>query len=246
MKKYIVPLLLLLIISGCSKPKVEIKSIDELLSKHFEAIGAEALKNAQTLIHRDEITQSPDGKAVTQIEILAKKPNLYFFKSVENGETVVLGQNKRVNYAYIMKEYRERPAEITFTAFNSYAYGFASVLYAQMNNWKIELTGKENFNGKELYRIKVIRPSSGDNGKDNVFIYDIDAETFLVFRMINGGATQFYTEYKEVKGVKYASIITSDYDGVKSENYFKGTIKEFNINGELPDLLFDPDQFKGK
>lgn len=246
MRKYLIPVLAIILLTACSKPREQVNSLDELLAKHFAAIGATNLKNSQSILHRDIISLTPDGKAGTSIEVLVKKPNNYFFKSIENGDTVIFANNNQINWAFIQKEYKERPSEKNGNTFNMYAYGFASLLFGKMNNWTMEFTGKEFFNGKELYRIKVIQPESGESVRDSVYLYDLDPDTSLILRMTNGGLTQYYFDYKEVKGVKYASKVSSDYEGIKGENYFSGTIIEFKLDAELPDQLFEPGLLKNR
>lgn len=242
MKKLLFPLLVLVVLSSCTKKQETVSNIDELLAKHFDAIGADILKNCQTVMHRDRISISPDNNAYTEIEVFAKKPNSYFFKSVDNGDTVVMANNSRNSWIYIQGEYKEREPEKGKNSFNMYAYGFASLLFGKMNNWSMEYTGRESFNGKELYRVKVIQPEMGESGRDSLYIYDIDPDDFLIVRMTNGGATQYYSDYKTEKGVKYASKVSSDFEGVKTEGYFRGTILEFKIDAELPDQLFEPER----
>ena len=246
MKKILFPIFLIIALSSCSKKQETVNNLDELLARHFDAIGAEKLKNSQTILHRDRISLSSDNNAFTEIEVFARKPNYYFFKSVDNGDTLIVANNAKVNWIYSSGEYKEREAEKGNNSFNMYAYGFASLLFGKMNNWAMEYTGRESFNGKDLYRIKVIQPEMGETGRDSVYIYDIDPENFLIMRMTNGGATQYYTEYKEEKGIKYASKVSSDYEGVKSEGYFRGSILEFKVDIELPDQLFEPERFRIK
>jgi len=239
MKKLALSVLTLMLIS-CSTKKETINNLDELLAKHFEASGANKLKFTQSLLHRDKLLFSKDGKECTLIEVRVRKPNMYYYKAIEAEDTLIYANNSKYNWIYSQGEYNQRPTESYSNNYNMYAYGFSALFFSSLNNWKMEYQGKEKFNNKELYRVKVIQLESGNTGRDSVYYYDIDPDTYLIARVVNNGTAQYFSDYKEVKGIKYASRISSDYKENNGESFFLGTIEEFQIDPELPDILFEP------
>ncbi len=241
MKIFAVIILALLFVSCSNQKKEQLNTLEDILQAHLKAIGSDNIENMQTMLHRDRLSTTPDGKAASEIEVMIKKPDSYYYKSVDAEDTIIIGNFKNKNWAYIQKEFKQRPADKNNqAAFNMYAYGFAPLFYAKLNSYPMEYTGKTEFNGKELYRIKVTQPKNGDDEGDNIFYYDIDPDDFMIVRMANNGITQYYSDFKDAKGIKYAAKISSDAPGVKPDHYFRGEIVEFKVDIELPDVLFDP------
>jgi hypothetical protein len=103
---------------------------------------------------------------------------------------------------------------------------------------QIELMGKEELRGKLAYRIKLT------NKNGNLRFYLFDATSFLPAkweetRVVEGKETpweSFFSDYREVNGVKYAFQIDSDSPGTD----LKQTVvaEKIEINAQIDETRF--------
>jgi len=103
---------------------------------------------------------------------------------------------------------------------------------------QIELVGKEELQGKPAYRIKLT------NKNGNIRFYLFDATSFLPAkweetRVVEGKETpweSFFSDYREVNGVKYAFQIDSDSPGTD----LKQTVvaEKIEINAQIDETRF--------
>src|SRR2546422_9322954 len=86
---------------------------------------------------------------------------------------------------------------------------------------QIELAGKEDFDGKPAYRLKL----TSQNGEVRFYLFD--ASSFLLLkwegtRKIEGKDypwESFFTDFREIQGLKYAFKIDQDSPGTRSEEH---------------------------
>ncbi len=103
---------------------------------------------------------------------------------------------------------------------------------------QIELVGKEELAGKSAYRIKLT------NKNGNIRFYLFDATSFLPAkweetRIVEGKEMpweSFFSDYREVNGVKYAFQIDSDSPGTD----LKQTVvaEKIEVNAEIDETRF--------
>ena len=102
-------------------------------------------------------------------------------------------------------------------------------LYRDKFGHKLEYSGIERINDKELYRVKVTQP----NGQHRVEFFD--KETGLLYMMIDElGSKSYYDNYKEIGGVKFPHKNKLVDSGVTVYMY----VEEIEINPELDEDMF--------
>jgi outer membrane lipoprotein-sorting protein len=119
-------------------------------------------------------------------------------------------------------------------------------------NWKdkvvsLELIGKEDMEGTEVYKLKMIEKDenlSDDNPIGNTRFVYIDAESFVILKLnlkqkiqgIDMEIDVFQSNYKDVEGVIMPFGMKTVINGKTSDEV---TIDSYKFNAEIDDALFE-------
>ena len=217
MKKLVVFIIVALVFISCSKQKevIQVKDLNDLLEKHFKAIGIEKLKNCNNIILGFDTNAEPiprNGKTITCL-LKLQKPN----------STYVLGAYGKDTLNYFVSNGKEIPPQNTpgqsaennvndeSNHFNYYLLQYSFVLaplygVRQMQD-SIEFLGKMNIDNIEVYRVKTIRKNN--NNSNVVTIYDLDPYTMLILRAKTGENSDYlyYNDYDNADGFQFSSYV---------------------------------------
>jgi len=212
-------------------------TLDDVLSKYYEATGVNHVKEWNTLIMT--------GKSVAQgmefpVTIYMKRPGKIRTEVEIQGNKMLQVLDGDQGWAVAPWSGSTDPQDMTADVVKAMKEqaDFEGSLY----NWKekghsVELIGKEDMEGTSVYKIKV---SLVDG---NIETYFMDAENFVPLKIasvtkIQGNDTESETypsNYKEVNGAVLPFAIENKYKGQTVSNV---VIEKYEINKEVSDSLF--------
>jgi outer membrane lipoprotein-sorting protein len=233
MKKLITTTLAILIFASMNF--VQAQSLDDVLKKHFKAVGQDKLVAAKTYHMKAKLSQM--GQELP-MEIKMKRPNKFRVEMEMMGQKMIqaydgekgwmiapwLSPDPQVLEGDQLKQAMEQ------TDFEGELYN-----YKQKGN-TVEFVGKVNADGKEAYKIKL---TAADGSVKNFFI---DAGTNLILKVkakISAQGQeieveQLYGDYKNFDGINMpTSLVSKTPMGNVSI-----TMLEFKINEKFDDSIF--------
>lgn len=245
MKKLSILILLLFIGSSIS---INAQTADEIIENYFENTGGkeqweelEGLKitaavNNQGMEIPLEIIQLEDGKQATIVNF----QGMEIKQNVFDGETL-WATNFQSQKAE--KSDAEQTANIKLEA-NDFPNPFMNY---KEKGYTIELMGKEDFGGTEVYKLKLVQePITVDGMKEeNISFYYFDAENYVplaVHKEMKSGPMKgqisevTFSDYQEVDGLYFPFSMTQ---GIKDGQSGAITIKSIELNPDIDDAIFD-------
>ena len=212
------------------------QSVNEVLEKHFEAIGQEKLVKVETYTVKAKISQM--GMDLPMV-MKMKKPNKFRMEMDMMGQKMVQAYNGEKGWV-IAPWISNDPQELTGAELQQ-AIDQADIegeLYNyESKGHQAELIGKENMDGTDVYNIKLT------NKNGSVKNYYIDASKNVIVQVkakaVSMGqevnVTQKLSDYKDIEGVLIATKITSETpmgDGVI-------VMEEVKFNEVVDDSIFE-------
>lgn len=264
MKRLFVCVILMLICISCSKPKeiVQVKDLNDLLEKHFKAIGLANLLNSKSVILNTESNMEVASMGEMDVRgfMIFKQPASYSIFALVKEDTLMYTTSNGI-YQWDYQKQRgfirsEHEAEIReYKNFFEYTlYGLVPLYSAKLRNDSLEFIGKLNVDGKEVYRVKTSLRNTNSQSSD---FYDIDPYELTILRNISENMSKiyirdeknpdinpfyrYYDDYKETNGFKYASYIHEpgfSKPGKYDELYYK--VKGLKLNTDIPVSKFEP------
>jgi|OpeIllAssembly_1097287.scaffolds.fasta_scaffold213973_1 outer membrane lipoprotein-sorting protein len=212
-------------------------TLDDVLSKYYEATGVNHVKEWNTLIMT--------GKSVAQgmefpVTIYMKRPGKIRTEVEIQGNKMLQVLDGDQGWAVAPWSGSTDPQDMTADVVKAMKEqaDFEGSLY----NWKekghkAELIGKEDMEGTSVYKIKVTLVDG------NIETYFMDAENFVPLKIasvtkIQGNDTEsetFPSNYKEVNGAVLPFAIENKFKGQTVSNVL---IEKYEINKEVSDSLF--------
>ena len=194
---------------GVSVNVTNAQSLQDVLNKHFEAIGQNKLIEMET--YEVEATISQMGMEIPMV-MKMKRPNKFRMEMEMQEQTIIQAYNGEKGWILVpgagstpqelsgpQLEQAMEQADIDGELYNYEEKGFSA-----------ELLGKEFLNDDEVFNIKLI----SDEGEKN---YYIGADDYLVKKIIGKVnaqgqeviVEQIMSDYKEIDGIKMAHKIES-------------------------------------
>ena len=212
-------------------------TLDDVLSKYYEATGVNHVKEWNTLIMT--------GKSVAQgmefpVTIYMKRPGKIRTEVEIQGNKMLQVLDGDQGWAVAPWSGSTDPQDMTADVVKAMKEqaDFEGSLY----NWKekghkAELIGKDDMEGTSVYKIKVTLVDG------NIETYFMDAENFVPLKIasvtkIQGNDTEsetFPSNYKEVNGAVLPFAIENKFKGQTVSNVL---IEKYEINKEVSDSLF--------
>lgn len=217
------------------------QTADEIVNKSLAARGgAEKIKAIQSERVSGRVTFGP-GLEGTLVAELKRPRKLRVEIMVEDQKIIRVYDGKSagwvVNPFAEKKDAQPMSAEDLKSVSEESDFDGPFIDYKAKGN-QIELVGKEEMEGKSAYRIKL----TSKNG--NIRFYLFDATSFLPVkweetRVVEGKEVpweSFFSDYREVNGVKYAFKIDSDSPGTD----LKQTVvaEKIEINAQMDETRF--------
>jgi len=201
MKKSVITLFAIAMVAFLNEAQAQ--TVNEVLDKHFKAVGQEKLSDVKSFYIKAKINQM--GMEIP-MEMKIKIPDMFVMTAEVQGQKVIQAFDGEKGWMIIpmmspdpqplegeqLKQVKQQVKMVEGELYN----------YAQKGS-TAELIGKVNIEGKELYRIKLT--SSDATSKD----YFIDSNTYLINRVkakvSSQGQTvdveQIMSDYKTVEGI---------------------------------------------
>ena len=234
MKKFI--LSVFVIISFVSVNVIHAQSLEDILAKHFKAVGQEKLVAAKSILVKAKLSQM--GMEMP-MEMKIKKPNKFMVTVDMQGQKMIQAFDGEKGWM-IMPWISPDPQELSGAQLTQ-AKQQANILEGELYNYErkgstADFAGKVNLDGKDAYRIKLT--TSDGNEKD----YFIDAESFYISKVkasvSSQGQTmdveQIMTEFKTIDGITMPTKIITKSPVGNGEIVFE----DIRFNVDLDDSIF--------
>ncbi|NOR73560.1 MAG: hypothetical protein GQ525_00215 [Draconibacterium sp.] len=233
MKKSIAILLLFLFVASINIAQAQ--SLDDVLKKHFKAVGQEKLVAAQTFYMKAKISQM--GMELP-MEMRMERPNKFIVETEMQGQKMIQafdGEKGWMIAPWISTEPQELAGEQLKQAMEQ--ADFEGELYNyEAKGHSVDFVGKVNVDGKEAYRIKL---TAKDGSIKNYFI---DAETDLIFKVKAKVSAmgqeveveQKMSDYKDFGGV----IMATKMESITALGNVSIIIEEFQVNQKFDEAIF--------
>ena len=235
MKKQLITLVALVAIPALSFAQ----TADEIITKHVAALGgADKIAAIKTMEY--EQTMSVQGMDLTA------KTSYVLGKSVRN-DISVMGQQITnvvdgetgwmVNPMAGGSAPQDMPAEALKAAKGTTEPGMFQLAYLKANKYPYELVGKEKYNGKDAFNLKVTRPEGAYN-------YYVDAGNYQLLGTKGTISAQgqqvettaMYSDYKPVDGVNVP--YTSELTIPGAPGSVSAKITKVTVNGAIDPSIF--------
>jgi len=216
------------------------QSVDDIINKHFEAMGGkDKIGNIKTLkmICSVEIAQGMKAPITMyfvnnqsmRVEVEVQGMQILSAVDGDSGWSVNPMSGKKDAERMNADEIKESKDQMDLTGalFNYKAKGHA-----------VELLGKEDMEGTEVYKLKIIK-KSGD------IQYDfIDAETYLLlkettthkFKDKETSGDVIFSDYKKVEGIMFAHSMENRESGASQGQALK--VESIEINPAIDKNMF--------
>ncbi|MBE0647108.1 MAG: hypothetical protein IH596_04910 [Bacteroidales bacterium] len=210
-------------------------TLDEIMTKHYQASGMEKLQQVNTVIMIGLRVQQD----IMPLKIVRKRPNLSLMEFDVADLTAYQAYDGNIGWSTApwTGDASPKPLPESRTRDLMYQSDFDGMLY----NWKekghhLELEGVDTMDTKLAYKIKLVRADSA------IQYYFIGMGDFLLkkqttFRMIRGeeiSIENIFTDYRPVEGIPFAFNIETRYPGRSVSMEFE-TIE---LNQSVEDDLF--------
>lgn len=233
MKRLIITTLAILIIASMNF--VQAQSLDDVLKKHFKAVGQDKLVAATTYYMKAKLSQM--GMELP-MEMKMKRPNKFRVEMEMQGQKMIQaydGENGWMIAPWMSPDPQALEGDQLKQAMEQADFEGELYNYKQKGH-TVDFVGKVNADGKEAYKIKL---TAKDGSIKNYFI---DAGTNLIFKVkakVSGGGQEIevdqeLSDYKDFDGIKMATkLATKTPMGNVSI-----TVVDFKINEEFDDAIF--------
>jgi len=236
MKKFIVLVILMGSFLSFSGSAQEV-SLDEVLTKYYQATGIEKMKEWKTL--------TMIGKSTTQgmefpVTIILKRPGKMRTEVEIQGMKMLQVLGGEAGWTVMPWSGSTDPQDMTsdeVKAMKDQADFEGPLYHWKEKGHKVELIGKEEMEGSSVYKIKITKADG------NIETYFIDTENFVPLKIssitkFQGNETESETNpgnYKEVNG---AMMPFSMENKLKGQTVSNVVIDKYEVDKEVDDNLF--------
>ena len=233
MKKSIITTLAILIIASMNF--VQAQSLDDVLKKHFKAVGQDKLVAAKTYFMKAKINQM--GMELP-MEMKMKRPNKFRVEMEMQGQKMIQafdGEKGWMIAPWLSPDPQVLEGDQLKQAMEQADFEGELYNYEEKGH-SVDFVGKVNADGKEAYKIKL---TAKDGSIKNYFI---DAGTNLIIKV----KAKISAAGQEVE-VEQKLSDYKDFDGVLMATKMKSAtpmgnvsiiVEEFNVNQKFDDAIF--------
>ncbi|NOR76277.1 MAG: hypothetical protein GQ525_14115 [Draconibacterium sp.] len=233
MKKQIITTVAIFIIASMNF--VQAQSLDDILKKHFKAVGQDKLATAKTFYLKAELSQMG---MVLPMEMRMKRPDKFRVEMEMQGQKMIQaydGVNGWMVAPWISPDPQVLEGEQLKEAMKQADLEGELYKYKEKGH-TVEFVGKVSVDGKETYKIKLT------NKDGSIKNYFIDAGTDLIVKVKTKISAQGQdidieqnlSDYKDFDGVKMATkmVSTTPMGDVSI------SIVEFKVNESFDEAIF--------
>jgi outer membrane lipoprotein-sorting protein len=207
MKKSFITVVAMIIIAFVNVAQAQ--SLNEVLDKHFKAIGQEKLSTIQSFYVKAKVSQM--GMEMP-MEMKIKKPEMFIMTIEMQGQKMIQafdGQKGWMIAPWVSPDPQELAGEQLNQAKNQVDKMNGELFEFEKKGSTAELGGKVNVDGKDAYRIKLTTKDGNTND------YFIDANTYVISKVKTKVSAQGQTvdveqimsDYKTIDGITMAMKI---------------------------------------
>lgn len=216
------------------------ETLDEILAKNYESRGGlEKLKSIQTLRIRGKMVQSQMNMEMP-LELWYQKPNRLRMEATFQGRKIVQGYDGNIAWwimPFLGTEDPQVMAEDQAREVKEMAESMDPLVDFREKGYRLELVGKEEMEGTEVYRLKMTRK---DGKVDHYFL---DTESGIELKNSGyrkQGETEvlvetYPSEYQEVDGLVMAFQMEIKINNQPSVSM---TFSEYRFNEDMDNALF--------
>jgi len=233
MKKSVIAILAIMVIAFANAAQAQ--SVNEVLEKHFKAVGQEKLVALNSFYIKAKVSQM--GMELP-MEMRIKKPDMFITNIDIQGQKMVQAFDGQKGWMIIpmMSPDPQELAGAQLDQAKEQANMNGELYNYEKNGSTAEMAGKVNVDGKEMFRIKLTDKEG--NTKD----YFIDATTYLISKVkakvSAQGQTvdieQIMSDYKIIDGITMAMKIESK----SPMGTAVVTMEEVKFNEKFDDAIF--------
>lgn len=234
MKKLIITTLAILIIASMNF--VQAQSLDNVLKKHFKAVGQDKLVAAKTYYLKAKLSQM--GMELP-MEITMKRPDKFRVEMEMQGQKMIQafdGEKGWMIAPWISSDPQVLEGDQLKQVMEQADFEGELYNYKEKGH-TVDFVGKVNADEKEAYKIKLTTKDG------NIKNYFIDAGTNLIFKVkakISAGGqevevVQKLNDYKDFDGIKMATKMESK----TPMGSVSIIVEEFKINENFDDAVFE-------
>ncbi len=236
MKKLILTTLTIVVVALANI--VNAQTLDDILSKHFKAVGQDKLMAAKSIYLKAKVNQM--GMDIP-MEMKVKRPDKFLINLEAQGQKITQAFNGEKGWM-IVPGMASEPQELTGDMLKQVKQQPEMLIEGELYNYEkkgstAEFAGKVNMDGKDAYRIQLT--TSDGNSKD----YFIDANSNYIVKVAakvsSGGQSidveQNMSEYKTIDGVTMATKIEQK----SPMGNVTITIEDIKFNENFDDSIFN-------
>lgn len=219
-------------------------SLDEVLENHFETVGQDKLSEVQTL--------KMTGKQMMQgmefpFTVYIKRPGKMRVEVEIQGNTMVQGFNGEEGWMINPFSGSLDPQDVNEDQLKQFKE--QSDIDGKLFNWKekgyeVELEGKEDMEGTEVYKIKLTEKPENEGEEGDVTYYFIDADNFVILkttakRTVQGQQIEvdnYQSNYKQIDGIAFAYSMETKMNG---NTVSQMTIEDVKLGDDIDNTIFE-------
>jgi len=203
-------------------------TVDQILAKHYEAIGGDAHQHVQTMRMSGRSIVMGMEAPYTRY---SKRPNKMLLEIYVQGMTGIQAFDGEVAWAFMPFMGQSSPAAMPPEQAKSVLEGAdfdGPLAHAAENGHQVELLGVEQANGLAVYKLQVTRKTGGMQT-----LY-VDTETFYVTRVESIEGDADFLDYRLVDGHPVPQVIKMVAAMGEQTIY----VDEVEFNVEIDDAAF--------
>ncbi|MGB3182026.1 MAG: outer membrane lipoprotein-sorting protein [Cyclobacteriaceae bacterium] len=178
-------------------------TLEEVLEQHYEVMNQEKLSEVNTVIYEGTMMQGIE----IPIKLMVKRPGMFRMEGTVQGKQFIQAFNG--DEGFMLMPNAVAPQDMSdeqIESMEDMGSVDGSLYTAQDKGYDMELVGTEDFEGSEVYLVKVTK----ENGDEAT--YYLDAENFVILKVKSKSTVQgqevesemFFSNYKEVDGIIFA------------------------------------------
>jgi outer membrane lipoprotein-sorting protein len=194
------------------------QGLNEILDRYFKAIGQEKILNVQTQVSTGKILQM--GMEIP-FKTITKRPNMAYMEMDIQGTSVKMAYDGEKGWAIQPWTGSADPVDLVgpeLRTVKEMADFDGSLWHYAEKGHRLELLGKEDMEGTEVYVLKLTQKDG------HVFHYYLDAEKYIALKMktnleVNGMETEMVavmSDFTDVNGYLMPFRTDQSFDGQSS------------------------------
>lgn len=229
-----------IICSFCLSQIINAQTVDEVLSKYYEATGGKANWEAVKSLKYTGYSNIM-GMDIPYTQYV-KRPGMWMIEIYVQGMKIIQGYDGTKGWIVNPMTGSKKPTETdeaTSKIFRNNTLIGGKLYNISEMGFTVELIGKEDLNGKEVFKINL---TDKDGVVSNFFI---DADNYLIVKTI-GKVTRMgneiitensYSNYKKVNEVMISYLMEQKVTGTQYESQTV-TVDKVEINVDIDDKIF--------